>query len=70
MPVMGFHSSRSHCKLETFHFDTIHVLNSFNENNNITITVLSQPRTQALWFVYVIKRTWDGKMENSAGSAW
>jgi hypothetical protein len=27
-----------------------------------------QPRTQALWFVYVIKRTWDGtrgrKMEN------
>jgi hypothetical protein len=33
-----------------------------------------QPRTQALWFVYVIKRTWDGtrgrKMENSAGSAW
>jgi hypothetical protein len=33
-----------------------------------------QPRTQALWFVYVIKRTWEGtrgrKMENSAGSAW
>ena len=33
-----------------------------------------QPRTQALWFVYVILRTWDGtrwrKTENSAGSAW
>jgi hypothetical protein len=32
----------------------------------------AQPRTQALWFVYVIKRTWDGtrgrKMENSAGA--
>ena len=30
---------------------------------------MMQPRTQALWFVYVIKRTWEGtrgrKMENS-----
>ena len=35
---------------------------------------MRQPRTQALWFVYAIKRTWEGtrgrKMENSAGSAW
>jgi hypothetical protein len=40
----------------------------------VSILVLHQPRTQALWFVYVIKRTWEGtrgkKMENSAGSAW
>ena len=40
-----------------------------------SVHVSSQPRTQALWFVYVIKRTWEGtrgrKMENSArGSAW
>jgi hypothetical protein len=38
------------------------------------VYLFNQPRTQALWFVYVIKRTWDGtrgrKMENSAGSAW
>jgi hypothetical protein len=48
---------------------------SFKKNTSIRqLASRIQPRTQALWFVYVIKRTWDGtrggKMENSAGSAW
>jgi hypothetical protein len=45
-----------------------------NMNYAELLCTKTQPRTLALWFVYVIKRTWDGtrgrKMENSAGSAW
>jgi hypothetical protein len=49
-------------------------LKSRMQLSSLPLTASDQPRTQALWFVYVIKRKWEGtrgrKMENSAGSAW
>ena len=52
----GFQGIRGHENCSIFKVSCI--LDAFYDNLKVTDLVL--PRTQALWFVYVIKRTWDG----------
>jgi hypothetical protein len=52
----GFQGVRGHENCSIFKVSCI--LDAFYDNLKVTDLVL--PRTQALWFVYVIKRTWDG----------